>query len=77
MFIKAEGCVVCYNNYGGKYKGWRGGTVYYDEVKTSDLGIRACVLKRLHARMIFGPFEKKIHEGNIWIGHRALIYTIN
>ena len=51
--------------------------MYYDEVKTSDLGIRACVLKRLHARMIFGPFEKKIHEGNIWIGHRALIYTIN
>ena len=41
----------------GKYiRGWD--TVFYDGVKTSYLGSRACVLKHLHGRMIFGPFEK-------------------
>ena len=35
-----------------------GGTVFYDGVKTSDLGSRAHVLKHLHGRMVFGPFEK-------------------
>ena len=34
------------------------GTVFYDVVKTSDLGSRAHILKHLHGRMIFGPFEK-------------------
>ena len=37
-----------------------GETVFYDEVKTSDLEGRAHVLKHLHGRMIFGQFEKKI-----------------
>ena len=35
----------------------RGDTVFYDGVKPSDLGSRAHVLKYLHERMIFGPFE--------------------
>ena len=34
-----------------------GDTVFYDGVKTSDLGSRAHVLKILHGRMIFGPFD--------------------
>ena len=39
----------------------RGGdTVFYDGVKTSDLGSRAHDLKHLHGRIIFGPFGKKI-----------------
>ena len=42
-------------NLGGNISG--GGTVFYDGVKTSDLGSRAYVLKHLHGRMIFGPFE--------------------
>ena len=33
-----------------------GDTVFYDGLRTSDLGIRAHVLKYLHVRMIFGPF---------------------
>ena len=37
-----------------------GDIVFYDGVKTSDLGSRAHVLKHLHGRMIFGQFEKKI-----------------
>ena len=35
-----------------------GGTVFYDRLETSDLGSRSRVLKHLHGRMIFGPFEK-------------------
>ena len=34
-------------------------TVFYDGVKTSDLGSRAYVLKYLHGRMIFVSFKKK------------------
>ena len=36
-----------------------GDTVFYDGVKTSDLGSRDHILKHLHGRMIFGPVEKK------------------
>ena len=36
-----------------------GDTVFYDGVITSDLGRGAHLLKHSHARMIFGPFEKK------------------
>ena len=42
-----------------------GDTLFYDRVKTSDLGSRSHVLKKLHGRMIFGPFKRKIHEGTI------------
>ena len=34
-----------------------GDTVFYDGVKTSDLGSRSHVLKNLHGIMIFGTFE--------------------
>ena len=34
-------------------------TVFYDVMKTSDLGSRSHVLKYLHERIIFGPFGKK------------------
>ena len=36
-----------------------GYTMFYDWVKTSNLGSRSHILKHLHGRMIFGPFEKK------------------
>ena len=42
---------------GGNISG--GGTVFYDKVKTSDLGSRAHVLKHLHERMIFDPLVEK------------------
>ena len=41
-----------------------GGTVFYDGVKTSDLGSRAHVLKHLHERMIFFHL-KKIHKDTL------------
>ena len=50
--------------------------MFYGGVKTSDLGSRSCVLKHLHGRMIFGPFEKCFHEDTIWRGPRAVIYFI-
>ena len=53
-----------------------GDTVFYDEVKPSDLGSRAHISKHLHGRMIFGPFEKNLHEGTLWSGYRAVIYFI-
>ena len=34
-----------------------GDTVFYDWVKTSDLGSIAYVFKKLYGRMIFGPFD--------------------
>ena len=34
-----------------------GDTVFYDGVKICDLGSRSHVLKHLHRRMIFGPFD--------------------
>ena len=47
--------------------------MFYDGVKTSDLGSRAHILKHLYEIMIFGPFEKVFHEGTIWSGYRAVI----
>ena len=46
-----------------------GDTMFYDGVKTSDLGSRTHILKKLHGRMIFGPFEKVFHEGTLWSGY--------
>ena len=54
----------------------RGDTMFYDGVKTSDLGSRAHILKHLHGRMIFGPFGKIFHEGTLWSGYRFVIYFI-
>ena len=53
-----------------------GKTVFYDRVKTSDLGSRSHILKHLHGRMIFGPFEKVFHEGNLWSRYRSVISLI-
>ena len=59
----------------GKYIS-RGGTAFYDGVKTSDLGSRAHILKYLYGRIIFGPFENVFHEGTLWSGYRAVISFI-
>ena len=50
-----------------------GDTVFYDGVKTSDLGSRAHISKHLNGRMVFGPFEKVLREGTLWSGYRAVI----
>ena len=43
-------------NTGNDIRG--GDTVFYNVVKTSDLGSRAHILKHLHGIMIFGRFGK-------------------
>ena len=53
-----------------------GDTMFYDGVKTSDLGSRAHILKQLHGRMIFGPFETVSHEGTISRGCKSVISLI-
>ena len=53
-----------------------GETVFYDIVKSCDFGNRAYILKHSHGRMVFGPFEKKIHKGTLWSGYRAVISFI-
>ena len=54
----------------------RGGdTVFYDRIKTSDLGSRAHILKHLFGRMIFVPFFS-FCEGNLWRGPGAIISLI-
>ena len=48
----------------------------YDEEKINDIGKRAHVLKNSHGRCVAGAFDKNLHEGYIWNGHRAVLYFI-
>ena len=59
---------------GENISGWE--TVFYDGMKTSDLGSSVHVLKHLHRRIIFGHVGFSLHEGTLWIWHRAVIYFI-
>ena len=59
----------------GKYIGG-GDTVFYDGMKSTGFGSRAHILKHLHGRLVFGPFEKVFHEGTLWSGYRAVISFI-
>ena len=53
-----------------------GDTVFYDGMKTCDVGNRSHILKHSHGRMVFGPFEKVFHEGTLWSGYRSVISFI-
>ena len=53
-----------------------GDTVFYDGMKSSDFRSRAHILKHLHGRMVFGPFEKVFREGTMWSGFRVVISFI-
>ena len=53
-----------------------GDTMFYDAVKSSDFGSRVHILKHLHGKMVFGPFENVFHEGTLWSGYRAVISFI-
>ena len=53
-----------------------GDTVFYDGLKSSDFGSRAHILKHLHGRMVFGPFENVFCEGTLCSGYRAVISFI-
>ena len=69
----SKGLVSVIITLGGNISG--GDTVFYDGVKTSDFGSRAHVLKHIHGRMIFVPFEKKSWRYSLkWIYSRDLLY---
>ena len=40
------------------------------------MGKRAHVLKHSHGRCVVGSFDKILHEGSLWTGHRAVISFI-
>ena len=42
----------------------------------NDIGKRANVLKHSHGRCVIGYFDKILHEGSIWTGHRAVLSFI-
>ena len=50
-----------------------GDTMFYDGVKTYYLGSISHILKHLHGRMIFDPFENVFREVTLWSGYRAAI----
>ena len=54
-----------------------GETVFYDGVNMNDIGKRSHVLKHSHGRCVVGAFDKSLHEGSIWTGHRTILYFIN
>ena len=53
-----------------------GEAVFYDEEKMNEIGKRAHVLKHSHGRYVVGAFDKILHDGSIWTGHRAVLYFI-
>ena len=50
-----------------------GETVFYDGEDMNEIGKRAHVMKHSHGRCVVGPFDKILHEGSIWTGHRAVL----
>ena len=42
----------------------------------NDIGKSSHVLKNSHERCLVGAFDKNLHEGYIWTGHRAVPYSI-
>ena len=50
-----------------------GETVFYDGEDMNEIGKIAHVMKHSHGRCVVGPFDKILHEGSIWTGHRAVL----
>ena len=42
----------------------------------NDIGKRAHILKHSHGRCVIGYFDKILHEGSLWTGHRAVLSFI-
>ena len=53
-----------------------GETVFFNGETLNDVGKRAHVLKHSHGRCVIGSFDKILHEGSLWTGHRAVISFI-
>ena len=53
-----------------------GETVFDCGMTITDIGKRAHVIKHSHSRFVVIAFYKNLHEGSIWIGHRAVLSFI-
>ena len=53
-----------------------GETVFYYGENMNDIGKIAHVLKHSYGRCVIGYFDKKLHEGSIWTGRRAVLSFI-
>ena len=53
-----------------------GETVFYDVNNMNDIVKRAHVINHSHGRCVIGAFDKNVHEGSIWTGHRAVLSFI-
>ena len=53
-----------------------GEIVFNDEENMNDIVKIAHVLKYSHGRCVIGSFDKILHEGSIWTGHRAVLSFI-
>ena len=53
-----------------------GETVFNDGENMNDIGKRAHVLNHSYGRCVIGSFDKILHEGSIWTGHRAVLSFI-
>ena len=53
-----------------------GETVFNDGENINDIGKRAHVLKHSHGRSVIGSFDKILHKGSIWTGHRDVLSFI-
>ena len=60
MFIETKDLVSVIKTLVTNISG--GDTVFYDRVKITDLVNRDHVLKHLHGRIIFGPFERYFYK---------------
>ena len=49
---------------------------FYDGDHMNDIVKRAHVLKHSHGSCVIVAFDKLLHEGSIWTGHRALLSFI-
>ena len=50
--------------------------VFYNGEKTNDIGKIAHVLKHSHGKRVVGAFDKILHEGYCWTGHRSVLSFI-
>ena len=53
-----------------------GETVFYNGENMNYIGKIVSVLKESYVRCVVGPFDKTLHEGYIWTGHRDVLYFI-
>ena len=49
---------------------------YFNGRNMNDMSKIAHGIKHSHGRCVVGAFDKILHEGNIWTGHRAVLYFI-